>query len=298
MPQSQRGPVVVVGDALIDEIHDEDGSSRDYVGGAALNVAMGLARLGIRTQLIAMIGDDEDGATIRSFLAEHDVELIPTIGPFGSSRGVSSRVNGEPVYVFNQAAQNRRVNVDAEQAAALRDAALVVVSCFPFDDVEQTEALIAAIPNSSQRLVIDPNPRESMMHDRARFVTTFEALAPKALLIKVGDDDAKLLYGSSLESLTRRLLAAGTQNVLATAGKDGASVTTSDGHTASEPIVSLPGPVIDTMGAGDATLASIVATFMQDGTPATDADWNEALTIAMRIAAATCRHEGALLQLP
>ena len=298
MAQSQQGPVVVVGDALIDEIHDDDGSSRDYVGGAALNVAVGLARLGIRTQLIAMIGDDADGVTIRSFLDEHDVQLIPTIGPFGSSRGVSSRVNGEPVYVFNLAAQNRRVAIDAAQAAALGDAALVVVSCFPFDDVEQTDALLAAIPDPSKRLVVDPNPRDSMMRDRERFVATFEAMAPKALLIKVGDDDAKLLYGTGLDSLARMLLDAGTPNVLATAGSQGASVSTGSGIAVTKPIVSLPGPIIDTMGAGDATLASIVATMMQNGTPTTEGDWDEALTVAMRIAAATCRHEGALLQLP
>lgn len=92
MPERQ---VVVVGDALIDELRNGD-LVREFVGGAALNVAAGLAILGVRTTLIAMIGDDADGERIRSFLTSFGVELVPTIGPRGSSRAVSDRTEGEP----------------------------------------------------------------------------------------------------------------------------------------------------------------------------------------------------------
>ncbi len=66
------GRVVVIGDALIDELRDDTGV-REFVGGAALNVAVGLSRLGVPTSLIAMVGDDEAGEQIRSYLAEYDV---------------------------------------------------------------------------------------------------------------------------------------------------------------------------------------------------------------------------------
>ena len=52
--------VVVVGDALIDELRDEAGV-REFVGGAALNVAVGVSRLGVPASLIAMVGDDSAG---------------------------------------------------------------------------------------------------------------------------------------------------------------------------------------------------------------------------------------------
>src|SRR5688500_4369824 len=100
---------VVVGDALIDEIRD-DGGVRELVGGAALNVAVGLRRLGVPTTLIAMVGDDEAGAHIREYLDDHDVRLIASDAPQGSSRAIVERdANGEPVYVFNQAAQRRSI---------------------------------------------------------------------------------------------------------------------------------------------------------------------------------------------
>jgi sugar/nucleoside kinase (ribokinase family) len=291
------GNVVVVGDALIDELH-RDGAVEEFVGGAALNVAVGLSALGVRTTLIAMIGDDADGATIRAFLHEHNVTLIPTVGPNGSSRGVSDRKDGEPFYVFNAAAQARRIEFGPPERSALASATLVVVSCFPFDDVEQSRELLDAIPDARTRLVVDPNPRLSMMHDVARFRDTFEKLAPHTLLVKVGDDDSKLLYGTTVSELSDRLLADGVATVLATAGSHGASIRTADGLDATVPIAELPGPVIDTMGAGDATLASVIASILTEDFPR-DADaWTHVLQRAMLIAAATCRSEGALLRLP
>jgi fructokinase len=289
--------VVVIGDALIDEIH-RDGAVNEYVGGAALNVAVGLATLGVKTSLIAMVGDDEDGTTIRRFLDNHGVRLIATTGPLGSSRGVSDRRDGEPFYVFNAAAQARRIRFGRAEREALDAATLVVVSCFPFDDVEQSDDLIAAVTDSSARLVIDPNPRESMMHDADRFRETFDRLAPRSLLVKVGDDDAALLYGYSVGELSSRLLAEATPAVLSTAGKHGASVATMTGNAVSQPIATLPGPIIDTMGAGDATLASVIQSILVDGFPTDAARWHDVLERAMLIAAATCRHEGALLRQP
>lgn len=172
------------------------------------------------------------------------------------------------------------------------------MSCFPFDDAAQVSALTAAVATLERRLIIDPNPRAGMLHDTAAFCAGFGRVAARSLLSKIGDDDAALLYGTSLETLRRRLLHDGSRVVIATAGRDGANITTADGISVTEPIVSLPGPVIDTMGAGDATLASVVASLLTDGVPADAVGWRAVLARAMSIAAATCRHEGAQLRLP
>ena len=289
--------VVVVGDALIDVLRDSE-ASREFPGGAALNVAVGLAVLGVPTTLIAMVGDDADGAILRSFLDQYGVQLIATPGPLGSSRAVSDRTDGEPRYFFNDAAKARRVDFGVAERAALEGASLVVVSCFPFDDTAQTEALAACVTDPELRLVIDPNPRAGMLHDGPRFVRNFEALAARSLLVKVGDDDADLLYDSTLDELRERLVDAGARTVLTTAGRLGASVSFASNKLVSAPIAELDGAVIDTMGAGDATLAASVCTFVTDGVPQNSASWQALLTNAMLSAAATCRHEGALLRQP
>ena len=287
--------VVVIGDALIDEIR-RDGSVDTFVGGAALNVAVGLSVLGIPTTLLAMVGDDDAGARIQAFLAEYGVTLVATIGPNGSSRAVSDRVNGEPVYIFNEAARTRRIHFGPAEREALDAAQLIVVSSFPFDDPGQSGELAAAVRDPTARLVIDPNPRAGMLHDRDAFRDSFDRIAPHTLLVKVGDEDAALIYDSNVQQLTAHLLAIGTPTVLATAGANGASVEDRDGIVVTEPIASLAGPIVDSMGAGDATLASVIRSILVDGFPADGSAWHAVLERAMRVAAATCRSEGALLR--
>lgn len=288
--------VVVIGDALIDELRDDSGV-REFVGGAALNVAVGLSRLGVPTTLLAMIGDDEAGEHIRSYLDDYGVQLIPTIGPHGTSRAVSTRsAGGEPVYVFNEAAWNRRIRFGDAERAAIADAALVAVSCFPFDDAEQTAELTDAVAAASVAFAVDPNPRSGMLHDREDFVRGFEAAIAGALLVKVGEDDAALLYGESLDALRPRLRELGVTAVLATYGAGGAAID-AGGISVSRPISELPGRIVDTMGGGDSVLSTTVS-LLRDGLPSGAAEWTGVLARAMDVAAATCRFEGALLRLP
>lgn len=298
MPEPRTGRVVVVGDALIDELRTEQGSV-DYVGGAALNVAVGLTVLGVPSTLIAMVGDDADGAAIRAFLREKGVQLVATAAPNGSSRAVSDRTEGEPRYVFNQAAVHRAIDFDAAARAALDAAPLVVVSCYPFDRDDQTDALLAAVDDPGHRLVVDPNPRTDMLSDRDAFVRNVDRVAHVARLLKLGDEDAALLFGADLETVARRLLDDGATFVLATAGRRGASLLTPAGRV-DAPIADLPGPVVDTMGAGDATLAAVTHSLLRSDVQGTDDAlyWSGALQNAMVIAAATCRAEGATLRLP
>ncbi|MCS3843661.1 PfkB family carbohydrate kinase [Microbacterium sp. AK031] len=292
--QQNTPSAVVVGDALIDEIHDS-GGVRELVGGAALNVAVGLRRLGVPTTLIAMVGDDEAGAHIREYLDDHGVRLVSSDAPLGSSRAIVQRdARGEPTYVFNEAAQRRSIRYGDEARTALAAADLAVISCFPFDVPAEVDAVADAL--AGVRVAIDPNPRSGMLSDRDEFVRGFERLAADAAVVKVGADDAALLYGGDLDALRARLRALGADAVLATAGQDGA-VLEADAGILTAPISDLPGPVVDTVGAGDATL-SAVAEGLVGARPETADDWQKLLDRAMDVAAATCRAEGGLLRTP
>lgn len=297
MTERQRGSIVVIGDALIDEIREGE-RSHDLVGGAALNVAVGASILGLDATLLAMVGDDEDGAAIRAVLAAEGVRLLPSPGEFGTSRAVSDRTDGEPVYTFNRAAQQRRIRFGLRGHAAIENAAFVVVSCFPFDDQAQADGLESCLAGSDAAVVVDANPRGGMLVDRAAFARNLERIGARSLLVKVSDDDANLLYGTPVARFRERMLAAGTRAVLATLGPDGAAIATRDGVSVHVPIAVLPGPIVDTMGAGDATLASVVRSLVVAGVPDTAAAWTAVLTGAMEAAGATCRQTGGRLRLP
>lgn len=288
--------VVVVGDALIDELRDDHGV-REFVGGAALNVAVGLTRLGVPATLVAMLGDDEPASRVRRYLADFGVDLIATPSLLGTARAVSTRSGGgEPVYEFNEASQQRRIRFGDAERAAMADADLVVISCFAFDDPEQTAELAEAVDAAGVLVAVDPNPRTGMMSDKAEFVRGFERLASGAALVKVGEDDAALLYDDRLDVLRARLIDLGAQAVLATEGPAGATIEAGD-VVVTRPISSLPGRIVDTMGAGDAAFAATVAVLV-DGAPVDEDGWETALQTAMDVAAATCRFEGALLRTP
>lgn len=287
---SSSSHAVVIGDALIDEIRDA-GGVRELVGGAALNVAVGLHRLGVPTTLIAMVGDDGAGAHIREYLADHGVDLIASAAPQGSSRAIVTRAeNGEPQYEFNAAAQGRSIRYSDEARQAIAEAGLVVVSCFPFDVAAEVDAFVDAVGEA--RVAVDPNPRSGMLSDRDEFVRGFERVAATAEIVKVGADDAALLYGGGLDVLRARLRELGARAVLATAGADGA-VLESDAGVVTAPISVLPGRVVDTVGAGDATLAAVAA-----GLVAGEENMQDLLSRAMDVAASTCRAEGGLLRTP
>lgn len=289
--------VAVIGDALIDEIQGETGS-HDFVGGAALNVAVGLAILGLPTCLIAMVGDDDDGAAIRRHLADYGVRLLPSPAPHGTSRAVSVRVGGEPTYEFNEAAQRRAVVIGDAERAVLDVASHVVISCFPLDDADQRELLLAEVTDRSRRLIVDPNPRAGMMHDPAEFRRGIERVAADCRLLKLGDDDGALLYGRAADELAPELIALGAGTVLTTAGPAGAALHRAGAAVHRAPIAAGEGPIVDTMGAGDATLAAITARVIAADAAGEPVDWPRALAFAMQVAALTCRAPGALLRAP
>jgi fructokinase len=285
----------VLGDALIDEVLVESGSE-DKVGGAALNVALGLRALGVTSSLIAMVGDDLDGDRIRASLREGDVPFVSTPAPWGTARATSTRVNGEPSYSFNPAAINRRIGMTEDAAATVDSCRFVILDCLAFDNDAQVDDLVRAIRDPASRLVIDPNPREGMLNSQDRFRKNFLRIAASSLLVKVSDEDAEVLEFMSVSSLAKELLASGARFVLTTEGARGAALWSADGVVA-VPVADAIGPIIDTMGAGDATLSTVISSLTQ-GIPETAAEWRTVLTRAMAVAAATCRSMGPLLRTP
>src|SRR4051812_22064772 len=70
-----RPRCLVVGEALVDIVVPPDGTRTLAPGGSPLNVAVGLARLGVATELVTEIGDDDLGRLLAEHLAGSDVSL-------------------------------------------------------------------------------------------------------------------------------------------------------------------------------------------------------------------------------
>lgn len=282
--------MLVIGDALVDEV---DGAS--IVGGAALNVAVGLARLGVPARLIAMVGDDAAGTLVREHCAAHGVELLATDAPRGTAVASAVRDGGTMHYAFNAAGRERFVDLGGLEAE-LDAAPLVVVSCLALEHEAQVAPLLA-LARSSERLLIDPNARPGYLQAegaRERFAAGLDALAAQAMLVKVSDEDTELVYGEDAGETAARWIDAGTVAVAITRGADGARIATAQGWVDAG-VPELAAPIVDTIGAGDSVLASLTASVI---TGDHEGGWAGPLGRAMAVAAATTRAAGGLLQLP
>ena len=83
-----------------------------------------------------------------------------------------------------------------------------------------------------------------------------------------------------------------------TRGAQGATYFRSDGRSIDVPIPNMSDPVVDTLGAGDASLATFVVEVLPGGLDATDDLLTAALGRSMLVGAATTRRPGGRLRLP
>jgi fructokinase len=135
-----------------------------------------------------------------------------------------------------------------------------------------------------------------MLHDRVLFRRNLELMAAGGALVKIGEEDAALLYDESIDAVAAKFVELGA-TVLATAGARGATVY-HDGTSTSRPISPEVGAIVDTMGAGDATFSAVIAALVTARRSGVEAQWGDILDSAMSVAAATIRQRGGLLRLP
>lgn len=290
--------VVSIGDGIIDAVEFAPGQVKRFAGGAALNLAVGIARLGLDSVFVTRFGRDRDGFLIERHLREEGVRFLNP--PNVDFTGVvsSTRKDGEPTYHFAPIMFRRRIAFTPAVREAIRSANAVVVNSFPFDDPVQVDALVDAFGTARGLVVVDPNPRPKLIADMAAYRAGAERAIAVAGLAKLSDEDIALLYGQPADAVADRLLALGVDTLLFTHGAGGASLRTRDGLSLAVPIAESEGDVVDTMGAGDATLATVIAGIVRSGLPKTQSGWETCLRLAMRVAAATCASPGGALQMP
>lgn len=290
--------VVVVGDAVVDVLEEPDGSRRPFPGGAALNTAVGLAIFGHDVAQIAALGRDREGSWIERYLREHGVRLLRSRSCDFTGRATSRRVDGEPSYTFSDALNRRRLSPPRGARELVAAARAVVVNSYPFDDAAQVADLVEVLDVAGPLRVVDPNPRPALIHDAAAYRTGFATVLPFVDLVKVSEQDLALLHAEPEADVVRRMHDEGASTVLLTRGARGASLLRAGRPAIDVPIAHSDQPLVDALGAGDATLAAVVSRLLRTEGDPSDRDLEQALGFAMAVAAATTRHPGGRLRLP
>lgn len=292
-----RPPVVVVGEALVDVVVPDTGEPTSAVGGSPLNVAVGLARLGVPTVLVTRIGDDDAGRRVADHVHEAGVELAEGSVVPGTRTSTATAHLGED----GTARYDFDLAWDFEQRSLPEARALHVGSLGALlpPGNRAVEHLVRQAEQAELFVSYDPNVRPSFLTGSTwREVA---ALAARSRLVKLSDEDLSVLRpGETVEDVVDDLLRGETTElVVVTRGPDGATAYTPDVTVHEQPP---PGSLVDTVGAGDSFMAALLAILDDwdlpaDGPGALDALDADRLAVLLRgattAAAVTVSRRGA-----
>ncbi|OKI50455.1 PfkB family carbohydrate kinase [Micromonospora sp. CB01531] len=268
------GPLVVVGDALLDRdvtgtvnrvcpdapvpVLDER-TAVDRPGGAGLAALLAAAQ-DTEVALVTALADDACGARLAELLADAGVAVYPMKLPGATAEKIRLRAGGQTLLRLDRGGGPQPPGEPPEAVLeVLSQARAILVSDYGRGLVRQP-TLRAALAEASAPVVWDPHPRGPAAVAGARLATPNLA----ELRQLTGDAGA----GSALSTATRaghelrRRWRVGA--VAVTMGPDGAALC----HAGSTPLVvpppSIPDRVEDTCGAGD-RFAATAALALGDG---------------------------------
>lgn len=268
-------------------------SDRKCLGGAPLNVAGHLARLGFESSIVSAVGSDGDGNEARSLVSSLGVrtDYIQTVSGIPTGRTEIVLDNGIPSYEFNSPCAWDEIRPSPDAIGRIF-AETWDVFCFG--------TLAARSPTSRQTLtdLVSGVRAKTVFFDvnlRKRFYDAdiLKYGLSKSDILKMNDEEVPVLArlleapaGMDDDHFQDWLIGEwGLSGVLLTKGKAGASA-----RFGGKTSMVLPGtvPVVDTVGAGDSFSAAFLASLARGYTP------EQALVFASTLADYVVTQNGAI----
>lgn len=295
--------VACLGEALIDLVppSGESPQSASYLsiqpGGAPLNIAVGLTKLGTAALFVGCLSNDAFGMRLASVLDDHDIPRIPGSFVHNSTRlAVVDHLNQSSPFRFygDSTADSALRNVDIDDAFGEQGVEALYVGSLmmtnPHGRAVQEHAV--ALARSLQIPIFsDPNPRPSAWPSRFDMKQTTEYLLSHSTVAKLSLDDARALRWP--ENPNDLLAWAATRfdaQLFVTGGAQGCW-TLSGGEFIHVDAPSVE--VLDPTGAGDASFAALISQYLKSG-QASHAE----LRYAAAAGALATRTRGAIAGLP
>ena len=289
-----------MGEALIDIVVDTQGEVNSIVGGAPLNTARTISRLGHPVSFIGGISHDSFGRRIKRELESDGVVIAIDQGmPEPSTVAIASLDHtGAATYRFLlEGTSACSVTVDQAIAAFNPRAMALHVGTLALVLRPLAGAVCAVVDSMGEHqiLMVDPNARPSVMTEATSFQETFDHVLGRADVIKVSGDDLQFLFPGQDPALSaRNLHASRGAVVLFTNGAESVSVFVAG----SEQILAVPPvDVVDSVGAGDSFSGAFLSCWLQNHWTRDDLqDVHKVLTAArfgIKVAGLTCQKPGA-----
>jgi len=307
--------LVCLGELLIDLFPAEIGRRLVEVsafhpkpGGAPGNVAVAARRLGLTSAFIGKVGDDAFGRFLIDTLAAEGVETS-AIRIDGEARTTLAFIalpdphHAEFVFYRNPGADTRLRPDELDEALLRRARALHVgsLSLVAEPGRAATHRAVEVARAAGALVSFDVNYRPSLWPGPAAAISAIRALLPLAGVVKVNEDELRLLTGSDdPQAGSATLLAAGPALVVVTLGARGSAYRSA---TAAGFVPAFPVETVDAIGCGDAFMAGVLVGLLGVGAEAwprrlDDATLRPLLRYANAVGALTATRAGALPALP
>lgn len=243
------------------------------LGGAELNVAIGVQRLGHATQYASRLGVDPLGGYAKKIIAEHGVgtNYVSEDETFWTGFQLKQQVtNGDPAtFNYRRGSAASHLSSNVIDQIDLTDVKIAHMSgIFPALSETTNEAfqhLLDRLVAAEKLITFDPNLRPALWGDDAKMIKNINHFAQYADIVLPGIGEGKILMGSEdpKEIADFYLQGDRTQVVIVKLGPDGAYVQTKLGESYTVRGFKVD-HVVDTVGAGDGFALGVITALLEN----------------------------------
>lgn len=270
-PDTRPVDVVAIGETMV--AFTASGGAREYLAvlaGAESNVAVGLASLGHAARWVSRLGDDHLGRLVADELAARGVEVVverDEVHPTGVMTKHVLAGATERRYYRSESAARRLAPSDLRRLGPARWVHVTgITPAISSSAAELVTTIVHRRDEHGASVSFDVNLRPVLWRDTDVAASTLLAIARRADLVFVGDDEALTLFGTDdAERLASLVLERPDQELVVKRGAGPATAVTSAGSVT---VPALPTPVVDAVGAGDAFAAGYLAGRCRGWSPA------------------------------
>lgn len=260
-------PLAVLASNQMDVPLDKAQHFDRYAGGAELNVATGISRLGHTVSYIAQIGADPFGKFVRRVIEQRDIgsEYVNVDPSHWTGHQIKNVVSkGDPtVFNFRSDSASAHFDINKIDQISLNTVKYVhLTGIFPSLSAASKEAFEKLLQKASIEDVpvsFDTNLRPDLWPDKGTMIREINHYANQADIVLPGVGEGEILCGSRKpeEIADFYLKSPKTRIVIVKVGAKGAYYKTKDGEQAFIPGFKVE-EVKDTVGAGDGFAVGIL----------------------------------------
>lgn len=270
--------VITIGEAMAMFVASETGdlAAAEHfvkrVAGAELNVATGLARLGLNVGWVSRVGNDSFGRYVLQQLAkEHiDSRAVTTDERYATGFQLKSKAeNGtDPIVEYfrkgSAASHLSKADLNEEYFCSARHLHLSgVAAALSESSLGLLNHAANMMKQKGKTISFDPNLRPVLWKSEAEMVKQLNKLAFQSDWVLPGLSEGALLTGQKTpEAIADFYLDHGVKTVVLKTGADGAWFKTASGEKGAVSAVKVDN-VVDTVGAGDGFAVGVISALLE-----------------------------------